>query len=117
VLGALLADDVVWTIPGSGSVAGTYRGKQSFMEAAAAPLIIRLATPLVPGVHAIWVEGGTVIVRFDAEAATTSGASYRNLGPALITADDSLDSFAEGVAFDFPMHQRGYRETSPRRTS
>jgi ketosteroid isomerase-like protein len=78
VFGALLADDVVWTIAGSGPVARTYRGQADFIEQASAPLLSRLATPLIPEVHAIWADGDTVIVRFDGEATTTSGAPYRN---------------------------------------
>lgn len=78
VFGALLAEDVIWIIPGSGPAARTYRGKADFIEHASAPLLSRLATPLIPKVHAIWAEGDTVIVRFDGAATTTSGAPYRN---------------------------------------
>lgn len=78
VFARLLAEDVVWTIPGSGTVAGTYRGKAAFIEQASMPLTSRLATPLIPDVHGLWAEGDTVVVRFDAEAITTSGAPYRN---------------------------------------
>lgn len=74
----LLAPDVVWTIPGSDPVAGTYRSVEDFVERASAPLISRLATPLVPEVHDIWADGDTVIVRFDGSATTTSGAPYNN---------------------------------------
>lgn len=78
VFGALLAEDVVWAIPGSGPVARTYRGREAFVEEASRPLVSRLATPIVPVVHAIWAEGDTVIVRFDGSATTTSGRPYRN---------------------------------------
>jgi len=78
VFAELLAPDVVWTIPGSGPVAGTYRGVEDFVERASAPLISRLATPLVPDVHDLWADGDTVVVRFDGSATTTSGAPYRN---------------------------------------
>jgi len=74
----LLAPDVVWTIPGSDPVAGTYRSVEDFVARASAPLISRLATPLVPEVHNIWADGATVIVRFDGSATTTSGAPYNN---------------------------------------
>ncbi|MCO6423171.1 nuclear transport factor 2 family protein [Sinorhizobium meliloti] len=63
---------------GSAPVAGTYRGVEDFVERASAPLISRLATPLVPRVHHICADGDTVIVRFDGSATTTSGAPYRN---------------------------------------
>jgi ketosteroid isomerase-like protein len=74
----LLARDVVWTIHGSDPVAGTYRGVEDFVTRASAPLISRLATPLVPEVRHIWADGDTVIVRFDGSATTTSGAPYDN---------------------------------------
>ena len=78
VFGELLHDDVVWTIPGSDPVAGTYNGRQAFVDEASTPLVSRLATPIVPQVHHIWAEEDTVIVRFDGAATTTSGAPYRN---------------------------------------
>jgi ketosteroid isomerase-like protein len=74
----LLAPDVVWAIHGSGPVAGIYRGVEDFVERASSPLVSRLATPIVPQVHNIWADGGTVIVRFDGSATTTSGAPYNN---------------------------------------
>jgi ketosteroid isomerase-like protein len=74
----LLAPDVVWTIHGSDPVAGTYRSVEDFLARASAPLISRLATPLVPEVHNIWADGDTVIIRFDGSATTTSGAAYNN---------------------------------------
>jgi ketosteroid isomerase-like protein len=74
----LLAPDVVWTIPGSGPVAGTYRGLQDFVERASAPLMSRLATPLVPELRHIWAVGDRVTVRFNASATTTGGRPYRN---------------------------------------
>lgn len=74
----LLAPDVVWTIPGSGPVAGTYRGLEDFVERASRPLVSRLVTPLVPQVHHIWAVEDTVIVRFEASATTTAGHPYRN---------------------------------------
>lgn len=74
----LLAPDVVWTIPGSDPVAGTYRGVEDFVRRASAPLISRLATPLAPDVRNIWADGDRVIVRFDGSATTTSGAPYNN---------------------------------------
>ncbi|WP_156963966.1 nuclear transport factor 2 family protein [Muricoccus aerilatus] len=74
----LLAPDVVWTIHGSGPVAGIYRSREDFVERASRPLMTRLATPLVPKVHHIWAFGDTVIIRFEAAATTTSGDAYSN---------------------------------------
>lgn len=74
----ILAPDVAWTIPGSGPVAGTYIGRQSFLQDASLPLVNRLATPIVPEVHHIWAADDRVIIRFDGTATTTSGAPYEN---------------------------------------
>lgn len=78
VFNDLLADDVVWRIHGSDPVAGTYNGREVFVERAAVPLASRLQTPIVPLVYAIWAERDAVIVRFDGSATTTSGTPYRN---------------------------------------
>ncbi|EWY41958.1 hypothetical protein N825_18585 [Skermanella stibiiresistens SB22] len=74
----LLAPDVVWTIHGSGPIAGTYRGIKDVVNRAAGPLVSRLATPIIPDVHHIWAAGDRVIIRFDAYATTTSGGTYQN---------------------------------------
>ncbi|WP_420142111.1 nuclear transport factor 2 family protein [Sphingomonas sp.] len=78
VFAELLAPDIVWTIHGSGPVAGTYRGLEDFTRRASAPLVSRLAGPIIPEVRSIWADGDVVIVRFDGSATTTSGAPYRN---------------------------------------
>lgn len=74
----LLAPDIVWTIPGSGPVARTYRGMNDFVENASMPLVSRLATPLVPQVQRIWAVEDRVMIRFNATATTTGGHPYRN---------------------------------------
>jgi len=78
VFAELLAPNIVWTIRGSGPVAGTYRGLEDFSRRASAPLISRLTGPVMPEVRSIWADGDVVIVRFDGSATTTSGAPYRN---------------------------------------
>jgi ketosteroid isomerase-like protein len=78
VFEALLAPDVVWTIHGSGPVAGTYRGLQNFIQNASMPLVSRLATPILPDVRYLMADGDKVSIRFDGSATTTSGAPYRN---------------------------------------
>lgn len=74
----LLAPDIVWIIPGSGSVARTYRGMNDFVENASVPLVSRLATPLVPQVQRIWAVEDRVMIRFNATATTTGGHPYHN---------------------------------------
>ena len=78
VFAELLSPDIVWTIRGSGPVAGTYRGLEDFTQRASAPLVSRLIGPITPEVRSIWADGDTVIIRFDGSATTTSGAPYRN---------------------------------------
>jgi uncharacterized protein len=78
VFETLLLPDVVWTIHGSGPVAGTYRGIQNFIQNASMPLISRLSTPILPDVRYILADGDKVSIRFDGTATTTSGAPYRN---------------------------------------
>jgi ketosteroid isomerase-like protein len=95
VFAELLAPDIKWTIHGSGPVAGTYTGIQDFVERAAAPLTIRLATPIVPEVHGLWASGDTVIVRFDGSATTTSGAPYANQFVWIFRMSDGLVREAE----------------------
>ncbi|GGK52684.1 hypothetical protein GCM10011322_44490 [Salinarimonas ramus] len=75
---SLLSPEVQWTIHGSGPVSDIYDGVEDFVQRASVPLISRLATPLTPEVHDIWAAGDDVIIRFDATAITTSGASYSN---------------------------------------
>ncbi|MFK0334276.1 nuclear transport factor 2 family protein [Rhizobium sp. NPDC090275] len=70
VFGELLAPDVVWTIHGSGPVAGTYRNQKDFIEKASRPLTSRLATPIAPEVHNIFADVGRALsqpVRLDTQ--------------------------------------------------
>lgn len=113
VFGELLARDMRWTIHGSGPVAGTYVGIDSFVEDASRPLISRLSTPLVPEVHAIWAVEDTVIVRFDGSATTTSGAPYENQFVWIFRMDGG--QVAEAEAFlDLVAYQRVVDNNDPR---
>jgi uncharacterized protein len=113
VFGTLLAPDLVWTIHGSGPVAGTYRGREDFMQRASLPLISRLATPMVPQVHHVWAAGDTVAVRFDAAATTTGGHRYENRFVWIFRMRNGL--VAEGEAFlDLAAYQRVVEENEPR---
>jgi ketosteroid isomerase-like protein len=111
----LLAPDVVWTIPGSGPVAGTYWGLEDFVERASRPLVSRLSTPLVPRVHHLWAAGDRVIVRFEASAKTTAGHPYHNQFVWIFRMRDGLVAEAEAfldlgayqqVVDNNPPHQR-----------
>lgn len=109
----LLAPDVVWTIPGSGPVAGTYRGLADFIERASQPLVSRLATPLVPQVHHVWAAGDRVIVRFDARATTTGGHPYHNQFVWIFRMKDGLVVEAEAF-LDLGAYQRVVDLNPPR---
>ncbi|WP_417329924.1 nuclear transport factor 2 family protein [Halomonas cupida] len=95
VFGELLAQDMNWTIHGSGPVAGTYGSRDSFVEDASLPLVNRLSSPIVPEVHTIWAQGDTVVVRFDGSATTTSGAPYENQFVWIFRMEDGLVTEAE----------------------
>ena len=113
VFAELLAPDVVWTIHGSGPVAGTYRSFDDFVERASKPLVSRLATPIVPEVHGIFADGNTVIIRFDGSATTTSGAPYRNQFVWIFRMKNG--SVVEAEAFlDLVAYQRVVENNSPR---
>ncbi|WP_338544491.1 nuclear transport factor 2 family protein [Pseudomonas benzopyrenica] len=74
----LLSPTVVWTIQGSGPAAGTYHGREDFLERAVRPFAQRLATPIVPRVQAIWAREDQVVVRWNGTATARDGAPYRN---------------------------------------
>ncbi len=74
----LLADDVQWTITGSSAYSKTYSGKQQFLAEAAAPLTVRLATPIVPTVHKLYPDGDVVVAFWDGVATAKDGQPYRN---------------------------------------
>ena len=113
VFNKILAPNVVWTIHGSGPVAGTYTNIDDFVERAAAPLTSRLVGPLVPEVHDIWAQDDTVIIRFDGSATTTSGASYNNQFVWIFRMENSL--VAEAEAFlDLVAYQEVVDNNEPR---
>lgn len=113
VFAELLAPDVVWTIHGSGPVAGTYRNQKDFIEQASRPLTSRLATPIAPEVHNIFADGDTVIIRFDGTATTTSGAPYRNQFVWILKMKDGLVVNAEAF-LDLVAYQQVVDNNAPR---
>ncbi|NKM88156.1 nuclear transport factor 2 family protein [Rhizobium laguerreae] len=113
VFGELLAPDVVWTIHGSGPVAGTYRNQKDFIEQASRPLTSRLLTPIAPEVHNIFADGDTIIIRFDGTATTTSGALYRNQFVWIFKMKDGLVVNAEAF-LDLVAYQQVVDNNAPR---
>lgn len=74
----IVADDVVWTILGSGPNAKTYRSKAELLEKAFAPFGARISVPLKPTVRSMYADGDEVITVFDGVAQTNDGRPYRN---------------------------------------
>jgi len=109
----LLAPEIVWTIHGSGPVAGTYHGLEDFTRRGAAPLTSRLTGPVIPEVRNIWAEGNMVIVRFDGSATTTSGAPYRNQFVWILRMDGGRAVEAEAF-LDLVAYQQVVENNEPR---
>lgn len=74
----LLADDATWTIVGNSPVSRTFDGRQEFLDVVIRPFNARMSTPLVPTVKALYADGDTVIVYFDAAATARDGKPYFN---------------------------------------
>jgi uncharacterized protein len=74
----LLAPDAQWTIVGNSVAAGTYHSREEFLSKVIRPFNARMATPLVPKVHALYADGDTVIAYFDASARVRDGSPYDN---------------------------------------
>jgi len=109
----LLAPNVVWTIHGSGAVAGTYRNQKDFIERASLPLTSRLSTPILPQVHGIFADGDTIVIRFHGTATTTSGAPYRNQFVWIFKMKDGLVVNAEAF-LDLAAYQQVVDNNAPR---
>ena len=58
--------------------AGTYHSREEFLSKVIPPFNARMATPLVPKVHALYADGDTVIAYFDASATVWDGSTYDN---------------------------------------
>jgi ketosteroid isomerase-like protein len=74
----LLAPDAQWTIVGNSVAAGTCHSREEFLSKVIRPFNARMATPLVPKVHALYADGDTVIAYFDASATVRDGSPYNN---------------------------------------
>ena len=73
-----LAEDVQWTVIGSGPVSRAYTSRQAFLDGAAKPLNAKLAGPIQPTVVDIIAEGDNVVLQWEGKATTKAGAPYNN---------------------------------------
>lgn len=74
----LIADDVVWRLPGSIPGSGVFEGKEAFLEQSARPLHRRLRRSPVPKVDRIVSDDDVVVVQWHGEGETAHGAPYSN---------------------------------------
>lgn len=74
----ILATDVVWTIEGSGPSAGTFQGREVFLDRTVHPFVSRLSAPVRPVRQQVWADGEHVIVNWDGEGMARDGIPYRN---------------------------------------
>jgi uncharacterized protein len=73
-----LADDFTWTIIGSTSWSGTYRGRRAVLRDLLEPLMARFADGYRNTAHRFVVEDDYVVVECRGEATTTAGLPYNN---------------------------------------
>lgn len=73
-----LADDVSWTLIGTNSWSGTYRGKQAVRTELFAPLFAQFADRYTNTAHRFIAEDDLVVVECRGRVTTTSGRPYEN---------------------------------------
>lgn len=73
----VLAADVVWTVPGSGSWSGTYRGREAIRTDLLRPLGARLGL-IRSFADRILVDGDWAAVQFHGDNETVDGRRYDN---------------------------------------
>lgn len=74
----VLAEDVVWTIQGSGPSAGAFHGREVFLARAVRPFVSRLSEPVRPTGFRVWADGAHVIVQWEGRGMARDGQPYRN---------------------------------------
>lgn len=74
----ILADDATWTITGNSPAAGSYPGRQAFLDAVIGPFNARMSGPLTPVVRGLYADGDWVVALFDASGTASDGQPYRN---------------------------------------
>ncbi len=74
----MLEADVEWTIIGSRWPAGTYRGREQYLDAAVRPLFAKLATSAVPKNVSVLALDDQVVVRWCQDTPLKGGGNYSN---------------------------------------
>ena len=74
----LLADDAEWTITGSSPIAGTYHGRNEFLERVIYPLAARFAEPMQPTLQRIIAQDDNVVVMWEGHGVALDGQPYAN---------------------------------------
>ncbi|MDX2211073.1 MAG: nuclear transport factor 2 family protein [Sphingopyxis sp.] len=100
----LLAADAVWTISGNSLASKTYPSKEAFMRKVIRPFNARMKERLIPSVHALYVDGDTVVAHFDAEGTARDGQPYVNSYAWILTLKNGqivrAVAFFDAKAFD-----------------
>jgi len=100
----LLAEDAVWTISGNSLASKSYPSKEAFMSEVIRPFNARMKERLIPSVHALYVDGDTVVARFDAQGTARDGRPYFNSYAWILTLKDGrivrAFAFFDAKAFD-----------------
>ncbi|EIH1038096.1 nuclear transport factor 2 family protein [Escherichia coli] len=102
--GEVLSPNVIWTIKGSGPSAGTFNGRDIFVERALRPFASRMSTEVRPNSVRVWADGDYVIVNFDGEGVAGDGIPYRNSYVWIIRMRDGkaveVDAFLDLTLYD-----------------
>lgn len=88
--GALMHQDFVWSMIGSNSWSGDYRGREAVRRDLFAPLFAAFATPYVNRATNILADGDQVVVECRGEVRTTGGQAYDNTYCYVIRMRDGL---------------------------
>lgn len=100
----LLADDAVWTIAGNSLASKTYPSREAFLSEVIRPFVARMSVGLKPKIHAIYADGPTVIVHFDAAGTAKDGKPYTNTYAWFLDLDGGrivkATAFYDAIAFN-----------------
>ena len=74
----ILANDVIWTITGTGKWSRTYDGKQAVQSELLGPLFSQFGDRYTSEAHRLIAEGDYVVVEARGHATTKAGVAYDN---------------------------------------